>query len=163
MPKFYILDLDKTLILTKPISSNEILKYTNEDGFIISDNAPLGLCFVRKRKHLDYFIKELKNRGKTIIVWSAGAERYVKSICDILFGRDTLEYILTRIHWDFCKETKNLELIKSEGKVEGFDLSNSVLIDDDIRNKVNDDSNFIYIKPFDGSEDEELLRVLDKT
>lgn len=156
-PKTVVLDLDQTLVYATPISEHETVK---NEGFYIHDT--LGLSFVRKRKHLDHFINTLIENGKNIIVWSAGSTNYVKIVCDVLFGRNTLHYILTRPHYDHCGGKKDLGLLLKHDVVKDFKIEESVLIDDIESNGSDNPRNIIVVKPFQGEEDDELLRVLKR-
>lgn len=163
MPKFVVLDLDKTLIYQTSITASDIEKYQDrDDGFIISDSYILGLSFIQKRKHLDHFIAQLIERGKTIIIWSAGSERYVKTITEILFGRDIPRYVLTYEHYVASGRKKDISLIKKLKLVEEFILNEAVLIEDTPENGEDNPKHVITVTPFIDEEDDELLRILDK-
>jgi TFIIF-interacting CTD phosphatase-like protein len=162
MPKFIVLDLDKTLIHQTSITASEVEQYhERNDGFIISDSYILGLSFVQKRKHLDHFIAQLIQRGKTIIVWSAASERYVKTITEVLFGRDVPRYVLTYEHYLASGNKKDISLISKLKLVEEFVLDEAILIEDTPENGEDNPKHMIVVKPFTGNEDDELLRVLE--
>jgi HAD superfamily phosphatase (TIGR01681 family) len=159
---FVVLDLDMTLIYSTSISEDEAREHSKDkNGFIMSDSNPIGISYVRKRKHLDHFINELKKRGIRLIVWSAGTERYVKTLCEIIFGRDTLEHVLTRIDYDKHGERKSIGVIEKCNLVPGFSIDKAVLIDDSVINGEHYPNHIIVVKQFNGQEDDELLRVLD--
>jgi HAD superfamily phosphatase (TIGR01681 family) len=160
-PKFIVLDLDETLVKAEPIAAHEVEQHAHhKDSFIICEGARLHL--VRKRKHLDHFIEQLVAIGKVPIVWSAGTERYVKAICEVLFGRQTLQYVLTREHHDFCKRKKDLKFISKHNLVEEFSVKEAILIDDRSDNGSDNPDRILVVKPFEGGDenDDELLRVL---
>lgn len=162
-PTIVVLDLDETLVHMEPISREELDKHVNngEDAFIIAISNPGGLTYVRKRKHLDHFISELKRSGKRIVVWSAGLQIYVKAVCNVLFGRDTLEFLLTKVHHQSCGNRKNIQILGSHGLLPDFNLDDAVLIDDNPGNAFDNPKHFIQISSFFGEDDDELLRVLE--
>ena len=161
-PSIVILDLDETLVHMSAISEDELEKHSEHgsDAFIIAISNPGGLTYVRKRKHSDHFISELKKAGKKIVVWSAGRQIYVKAVCNVIFGRDTLDFLLTDVDHCACGNRKNIQILGSHGLLPDFKLDDAVLIDDNPGNAFDNPKHFIEIKSFYDQDDHELLRVL---
>ena len=162
-PSIVVLDLDETLVYSTPVSSEEIneMNAKHPDAFFISCSNPVSISMVKKRKHIDHFINELKRNGKTLVVWSAGMELYVKNVCNVLFGRDTLEYILSGPHFYQFGKKKDIRVLGIHNMIPNFDINDAVLIDDRVANATDNPRNIIVVKPFQGQDDDELLRVLD--
>ncbi len=159
MADFCVMDLDNCLICSKPVSVHEI-GAEEPDVFYISD--VFGQVFrVQRRRHLDTFLENLRKTGKRLIVWSTGLDLYVKTICDIVFGRSVLEYILTRNHKTvWAAGNKNIAEIVHY--IPDFDLNKAVLIDDTADNGADNPHNLIVVEGFYGNQDDELIRVMKK-
>ena len=145
----------------EPISREELDKHVNngEDAFIIAISNPGGLTYVRKRKHLDHFISELKRSGKKIVVWSAGLQIYVKAVCNVLFGRDTLEFLLTNVHHHpvvIGRTSRYLEVMVYYPISNWMTLFSLTII---LEMHFDNPKHFIEIKSFLMTDDDELLRV----
>lgn len=157
MPQFYVLDIDNCLVSVESISRHEMTDAPNT--FYMADVYG-QLFLVRKRPHLDKFINDSLNAGKRLIVWSAGDDNYVKMICDVIFGRDTLDYILTRNHQTADKR-KNIARIVEY--VPDFDASKAILIDDTASNGADNPDRLLVVQPYYGDDnDDELLHVAAK-
>jgi HAD superfamily phosphatase (TIGR01681 family) len=161
-PSIVVLDLDETLVTSIPAAPDELeqMSVKHPNSFFVNCASPNGISLVRKRKHVDHFISELKRNGKIIVVWSAGTEVYVKTVCNILFGRDCLDFILTGNHFHQFGKKKDISVLGKHNVVPNFNLNDAVLIDDRASNGADNPNHIIVVKPFEGEEDDELLRVL---
>ena len=155
---FVILDIDKTLIYAENITCDTIPNL-KENQFIINSITYDDLFLINVRNHFGRFFNFLKEKKIKILVWSAGEESYVKQISNVLFGRDSLTYLLTNKH--MLDETKNLNEIYKF--IEDFDINKSVLVDDIVENGKYNPDKIIVIKPLRKNEnDDELLNVIRK-
>lgn len=144
-----ILDLDETLLHTF-VSKPD--KYDFE-----FDNL-----YVLFRRGLRKFLHAQEH----IIVWSAGDYKYVHTICKEIQRRFKvhIELILTR---DDCESriTDNdsfytKPLVEVFKRIPSLSYNDTFLLDDRPENMFDSPWNHIYIKPFTGEQDNELLNVL---
>lgn len=156
MSAYYVLDLDNTVLLSTPISRHEISTDKNPDVRYIAD-LKCQFFRVQLRRHFTTFINGLLERGK-LIVWSAGSDVYVKTICDIFFDASKLALILT--HSNLVNKRKKLCAIKEY--IPDFEVSKAILIDDKLENGHYYPERILGVIPFFGEQDDELLKVLDK-
>jgi TFIIF-interacting CTD phosphatase-like protein len=148
-----ILDVDETLV------------HSDTDPDFKGD-FKVGSYTVKKRPHLDEFIKYITNNPNySPGVWSAGMDGYVRGIVEKIFPDSTiLKFIETR---DFCNERRDKPLSKIRKLYNdryGTNLSRSdfLIIDDREGVTKYDELNHIQIERYMGSDtDDELLVLID--
>lgn len=153
--RFLVLDLDNTLIYAKPHVDPGI---TNEDNFSFRVLPARNFYRVKVRKYARFFLRTMIDRGYKLIVWSAGSEYYVKCIVAELFKDIDYQYVLTFNHLT-DESVKVLSTIQEVLK--GIDLDQVRLLDDNRIHEPGQEKNFIYINPFRGEQDTDLLRAIE--
>lgn len=164
--KYIVLDIDNTLVYSKPKNMLTPFIKGNPRVFYIRPTAAQELYTVNVRKHLAEFLKDAHRRGYKIVVWSAGSESYVKTISSVLFKNISIDYLLTTEH--LIKDLKDLKVI--EKILPDFNVSNCRLIDDNSDHSKGQEKSFVLIPAFkfpdelpNGAEDDDvLLTILDK-
>jgi hypothetical protein len=160
---YVVLDLDSTLIYSRRVSVTEHLEEDERNFYTRPSHG--GVFKTTKRKHLNFFLDELKRKGYKVIVWSAGGAPYVKDIVSVLFrGREEqLEYLFTNVH--LTNDRKDLRTI--EDHIPGFRVENARLIDDNAMHRTGQEAQVMTIPPFyvEGDqpteeEDDDLLETL---
>jgi hypothetical protein len=161
MSRYVVLDLDNCLIYSRQICRSDITcdpVLPRDDFFYMTQLCTNSIGLIRKRKNLDFFIRELIARGYVLIVWSAAEPSYVKTICNVLFGRNKLAHVLTRTDLP-PNERKNFTVIKRY--IPNLDISKTILIDDRLDNGADFPNNFIQVPVFEGQHDDALLIALN--
>lgn len=141
--KFIVLDLDNTMLFSKPVDYHQISE-EDERSFHINLIMYKIIYKVTLRKHFKEFMDELFKCGYRVIVWSAGEDKYVKDITTVAFKNYNIEYTLTSNH--LTDERKKLTTIKNY--IPDFDVNNCLLIDDNPIHKENQYHNFVQVEPF---------------
>ncbi|MEZ6138897.1 MAG: HAD family hydrolase [Pirellulaceae bacterium] len=149
-----ILDLDETLI------------FGSERPLHRDADFRVGPFYLYKRPYVDKFLTSVA-RVYDVALWSSASEDYVDGIARSLI-RNVGEW---RFVWGRSRciprmnpETFDTNFIKDLRKVKrrGFDL-NQVLIVDDTPGKVcRNFGNAIYVLPFEGQDDDNELKILDR-
>jgi TFIIF-interacting CTD phosphatase-like protein len=168
-----LLDLDNTCIsamgldefpFKEPGIKEKAMKFPlyDMDGYYIIFERP-GL-----QDFLDFAFKNFN-----VAIWTAASKDYALFIVDKIMLKKPdrkLDYILFSYHCDISKkifkpnEQKNLKLLNKVLKIDGYNVENSLLIDDLDENWDFQKNNCIKIKAFEvldeGSEhDKELLKI----
>jgi TFIIF-interacting CTD phosphatase-like protein len=160
-----VLDLDSTLVYSRQASITEDLE-EDERNFYIRPIFGGAIYKVTKRKHLDFFLDELKKKKYKVIVWSAGGSAYVKDVVSVLFrGReDQILVVLTSVH--LTEGRKNLKTIDQHAYF-SFRPEDTRLVDDNEDHALDQEDLFIKIEPFvvEGDdvteeEDDDVLETL---
>jgi RNA polymerase II subunit A small phosphatase-like protein len=147
-----VLDLDETLIYATKKKIDSI-----SHDFIYDD------FFVYKRPYLAEFLQSIKDDFR-IAVWSSAGDEYVSQIVSNVFPENyKLEFIWGRSKCTLKKDlvfdnyyfTKPLKKIKRNG----FNLEQTLIIDDTPEKSKTNYGNAIYIKEFKGEADEELNKL----
>lgn len=154
-PKCVVLDLDETLIHSKPTSSalRNISKKQNSRLVIHNINIDGEQWSVIERPHLQDFIKFIYNYFDLIIIWSAGTYEYVHEICKKIISYYDECIIYTR---DDCV-SKNNTYIKPLSILEKneyllspiMNLSTMIVIDNLDDTFVENVNNAIHIPNFE--------------
>jgi TFIIF-interacting CTD phosphatase-like protein len=162
-----VLDLDSTLVYSRQVSITEDFE-EDERNFYIRPTFGGAIFKVTKRKHLDFFLDELKRKKYKVVIWSAGGSAYVKDIVSVLFrGReDQILIVLTSVH--LTDGRKNLKTINQHAYF-NFSLEDTRLVDDNDDHSQDQEDLFIKIEPFtiEGDdvteeEDDDVLETLIK-
>jgi len=164
MSRFVILDLDSTLIYSRP---TDVTRPFFEDArnFYIKPLSEELIFHTTVRKHVPQFLDILKERGYRIIVWSAGSPAYVKDIVSVIFsGREKyLEYLFTMEN--LKGDLKDLNVIREF--VPDFDVASARLVDDNPDHSKGQEKSFILVSPFmikserpSEEEDDDVLSTL---
>lgn len=130
-----ILDLDNTLICS--MSEDELrrlppakhraifsrLRYHRDDGLFIFERPGLG-----------QFLNFIFANFERVSVWTAASKEYALIVVDSIFGSRPLDYLL---FWHHCTQSicrtgnlKDISLLCKSFKMRGYDLSSTVIIDD---------------------------------
>lgn len=146
-----IFDLDETLI-----HGAEFRLHRDADFMV-------GPFHIYMRPHLKSFLDSIA-RDFDAAIWSSASPNYVDGIASVLahsVGNWQFVWNRTRCVQRMDEEMMTTIFIKDLQKVKrrGFDL-NRVLIVDDTRHKVSRNyGNAIYIPPYEGVDDDELLQL----
>jgi len=153
--RFLVLDLDNTLIYAKPHIDPGI---TDENNFSFRVLPSRNFYRVKVRKYARQFLRTMIEKGYKLIIWSAGSEYYVKCIVAELFKDIDYQYVLTFNHLT-DERVKVLSTIREVMK--GVDLSQVRLLDDNRIHQPGQEEHFVYINPFKGEQDDDLLQAID--
>lgn len=154
MTRYLVLDLDSTLIYAQAV---ERVTHLKDNEFCFRVNPGKNFFKVTIRKHLETFIKTILSKGYRIIVWSAGSENYVKNVTSYLFRNIPLEHVLTFNHLT-DESVKIMETLKNY--IPEIDLDHVRLLDDNRIHQSGQEKHFVYIKPFKGEQDDELMNAI---
>lgn len=149
-----ILDLDETLIFGSEVQLHRAADFR------------VGPFYVYKRPLLDQFLKSV-SRAYDMAIWSSASDDYVNGIAQNLLSMVG--------HWRFIwsrarcvrrmnPETYEVDFIKDLRKVQrmGFDLDRTLIVDDTPAKVCRNYGNAIYVSPFEGSDDDGELILLDR-
>lgn len=163
-PRFVVLDLDSTLVYSRPVSLKDMLSEDKRNFYV----RPMSGVIIHRttlRKHVHTFLDALRKNGYRIIVWSAGSAPYVKDIVSILTRDrpDLIEYVFTCEH--LREEFKDLQVIKEY--IHDFDVAHARLVDDNEFHRTDQEKSFVLVKPFEvrgatptADEDDDVLETL---
>ncbi len=155
-----ILDIDETLIHTEM----EPKKYNiNESdyNFDFKFEDKEDFFFTKKRPYLDQFIKYAFDNFE-VAIWTSATKPYAESILDnIGIEIKNLKLFYTRENCTLKYQDgifiKNLQKLRKKK----INLSNVLIVDDNINSAVNNYSNLIPIKAFKQDDnDTELLKLI---
>lgn len=182
--KVIVLDIDETLIHTMDdmtsLSKLNIMKDASlmdlrERCFFIDIQDAVGKLgkgevekmWAIKRPHLDDFLKFAFDYFDMVIVWSAGADRYVRSIVDTLFQHHQQPHVVYS-RSDCVSDNRahnHKPLQKMLSQVDGIDklmgLENTFCIDDKESTYINNPDNGILIPAFQPKANIDQLRLGD--
>ena len=159
-----ILDLDNTLISTQHVSENTIR------GLV--DYSVWNEARIYPRPFLQYFLHLLFSYYN-VSVWTAAQEDYAKEVVYRFIKNKPdrkLDFVLSRNHCDISRQLygniKDLRLIFDVYKIQGYNIHNTIIIDDNQLVKMAQPLHCHQIKPFvhhlpDATFDSELLYLLD--
>lgn len=175
------LDLDDTLIHAFFISQQQLEEITTDSKYSylkgrmkvlhivdISDDDVLGkgivsIVMIVFRPYLQEFLKFLLEYFDSISIWSAGHKRYVRAIESLLFSPDNEIYkkkcvkVLSRKDCNEITKTSVLKDLNSRG----FNLENTIIIDDNETTFVNNPNNAIHIPAYNPQLKEEHIMFDD--
>ena len=182
MLRHIVLDLDATLIHCIPLedSTYKIIKTNPDYNFLdgrtrimevvdIMDDRKMGTGVITRflvilRPYVFEFIDYLLHNFEHISIYSAGQKRYVRALESILFPVDTENYNLKLqkvLSASSCEFGVNVVL--KDLKRVGFDLNETLIIDDNPTSFTKNPNNVIHIPGYTpGLIKEEILRD-DKT
>lgn len=188
MGKHLVLDIDATLINAEFFSEEEFNRWMSDrtkrqyDNRIIitkmidvRDDQPKGAgvisyCIIILRPYLYEFLNFCFNYFDTISFWSAGHYRYVRAILFSILGTErfqSLGTIFTRKDCVFLNE--NGDLLTKSLSSKGFDLTNTIIIDDNKSSFSANKENAIHIPAYNPQlihehimyRDERLLEIIN--
>jgi TFIIF-interacting CTD phosphatase-like protein len=147
-----ILDLDETLI------------HGSETQLERSADFRVGPFHIYKRPFLDQFLKSVSHLFD-LAIWSSASATYVEGIAlNLLPFVVEWKFVWSRARCvsRFNHETFDTDFIKDLRKVKrlGFELDRTLIIDDTPIKVSRNYGNAIYIKPFEGSIDDQELVIL---
>lgn len=148
-----ILDLDETLI------------FGSETELHRQADFRVGPFYLYKRPLLDQFMVSV-TRVYDVAIWSSASEDYVHGIAEHLLplvGQWKFVWSRARCIQRLNAETFQYDYIKDLRKVErlGFDLDRMLIVDDTPSKVCRNYGNAIYVSPFEGSDDDQELLLLD--
>jgi hypothetical protein len=163
--KWVVLDLDSTLIFSRPADMDSPL-ISDSRKFYVKPTAMETVLKVTKRKHVDEFLDSLASNNYKIIIWSAGIPSYVKAIVSVLFDGRDFEYVLTSDHLQ--EDKKKLRTISDI--IPSFRPEDSRLIDDNIHHSEDQETFFFLVDrytfsgydPTEEEDDEHLKGLVEK-
>jgi RNA polymerase II subunit A small phosphatase-like protein len=146
MKKLVILDVDNCLILSR---------MTDQDY-----DFQIPYYYIKKREHLDDFLNYLLNNFD-VGIWSANSKPYVHAIVEGLGIADKVKFIHTEDDCLIKTDSGKPRYIKYIGNVEryGYDMKDVIMVDDNPKGFPNFKDNVIFIPPFEGKKDDDLLKV----
>lgn len=168
MSKHLVLDIDATLIQAKfftqdeynawmlaPTTKNYLHRVTPVKIVDITDNHPKGIgeichCILILRPYLREFLEFTLSYFDTVSVWSAGHFRYVHAVLFSIFGNEgfqRIHQIYTRADCVFLNS--NGDILTKDLQSKGFDMANTLIIDDNQTSFSKNVSNAIHIPPYD--------------
>lgn len=190
MEKILVLDLDQTLINTQDeedlLTLNNILKdprklsirknlyvlkfldkYHDQNGKKVKGKWENVIMWGTKRPYLKEFLKYSFDNFKYVIIWSAGASPYVKSIVKEIF-KDMPQPPIIYTRSNQTDKTKPLEKMIREipQLAEVASLKQILVIDDKKYTFENNPENGVLIPPYNPSldnldkEDDSLLKLI---
>lgn len=152
--RYLVLDLDNTLIYAQPVT--EIGKLGDREfAFRVIPSRNLFRTVIRR--HVETFLRTMREKGYKLIVWSAGSEYYVKCIVAELFKEIDYEYVMTFNH--LTERKKIMTTIKEV--MNTIDIDQVRLLDDNRDHEPDQEKHFVYIKPFKGVQDDALLQAIE--
>ncbi|XP_019058886.1 PREDICTED: probable C-terminal domain small phosphatase [Tarenaya hassleriana] len=148
-----VLDLDETLVhstMQPPRVKTDFMVRVKIEGTVIP-------MFVVKRPGVDEFLERISENYK-VVVFTAGITDYASQVLDKL---DKKHIISQRLYRDSCKEM-NGKYVKDLSLVEGKELGNVLIVDDNPSSFMLHPENGVPIKPFvDDMNDRELMKLAD--
>ena len=160
-----ILDLDETLVHAVDLKDDDPARRKPLDGVVV--DFELGDLIVYLRPGVCEFLARM-SKSYNLAVWSSGGGTYVQATVAWLFGLAELPAPLfvwssnkctTRSdnEWYHRKyQVKNLKKVKKKG----FDLERTLIVDDTPEKCVANYGNAVYIKEFNGEQDDSELLYL---
>jgi TFIIF-interacting CTD phosphatase-like protein len=163
-----IFDIDETLVY-----SEEFVVNNSNYDFIVCENV-----FVKKRPHVDQFLKQVEEMKFDVAIWTAGEENYAKEIAAKLFLTQQLQFIFSKkrmtevfdsdapiseltISSDFIKKLIKIWRVSKYKPI--WSKKNTLILDDTPFTYSKNYGNGIPIKRWKnetGSKDESLLELL---
>jgi len=144
-----LLDLDQTLIYSNSNNKNKhdfIVKFDTEE------------YYVRKRPGLDIFLKYCFDNFKTVSVWSAGEDNYVKQIVSNIFGNRNPHILWSRNTTEtFNKHVCVKPLKKVFINYPEMNHTNTLILDDNPTTAVFNKLNWIRAECYSGEQDDIFL------
>lgn len=149
-----ILDLDETLI------------FGSERPLHRAANFRVGPFYLYIRPYVDDFLTSVA-RAYDVALWSSASEDYVEAIARHLVrnvGEWKFVWGRSRCIPRMNPETFETNFIKDLRKVKrlGFDLNRILIVDDTPSKLCRNFGNAIYVLPYEGSDDDKELFVLDR-
>lgn len=147
-----ILDLDETLVHTveTPLAG-------------LTPDFVLGELTVYLRPHVVQFLQRMQ-AVYDLAIWSAGGSGYVEPTVAFLFDHAGLRppvfvWSSRRCSRRFDHETHEVYYIKDLKKVrkKGFDANRMLIVDDLERNATRNYGSAVYLRPFEGAQDDDEL------
>lgn len=164
-----VLDLDDTLIHAFFITPQQLEEITTKEEFSylkertkilhvvdIGDNdiagrGDIAIIMIVLRPYMREFLDFILTYFDKVSIWSAGEKRYVRAIESIIFPPDNELYriksakVLTRRD---CNEITKVSVLKDLAS-KGFDLTKTLLIDDNTTTSANNRDNAIHLPAYD--------------
>ena len=149
-----ILDLDETLI------------FGSERPLHRDADFRVGPFYLYKRPYVDEFLTSVA-RAYDVAIWSSASEDYVEEIArNLVRNIDEWKFVWARARCipRMNSETFEINFIKDLRKVKrlGFDLNRILIVDDTPSKVCRNFGNAIYVLPYEGSDDDKELFVLDR-
>jgi RNA polymerase II subunit A small phosphatase-like protein len=157
--KLIVFDLDNTLI------------YGSNTNYQKNFDFNVGNFRIKKRPHLDEFLKILHEVGYTFAVWSAGTELYVKEVSEVIFHGYKLDFVFSKNRCTFkptispigegydITTIKKLKKVVRRGK---WDRDSILVLDDNPDTYSKNYGNGIPIVPYFGEKEDEELYLYRK-
>lgn len=156
-----VLDLDSTLVNifgNKSNWENVASESRKKNTRVIAVNLETEFMWGTKRPYVAEFLDTCFKNFDLMIVWSAGAEAYVKKIVEILFTKQKPHYVFTRYDCVISMSQdgdevrqKPLSLLKK--RVPEIDLKRTLIFDDFQEVCEQDILNHIHVNPWEGDFD----------
>jgi len=148
MRKLVVLDVDNCLIYANT---------SNEDY-----DFKIRYYRVKKRDHLDSFLNHILQKYD-VAIWSANFYQYVHDIVEKLNLKQKVKFIHTEDDCLIKHEQGRVKYVKYLSIIEdyGYDMKDIIMVDDNIDGFPKFKDNVIFIPPFKGEKDGDLLRVKD--
>ena len=167
-----ILDLDQTLVSAEMSDSFDFKKYKKKSNLFDFEDMD-GYYIVFARPHLQEFLDYLF-ANFNVSVWTAASKDYALFIINkfiLTKPERKLDFIFFSYHCSLSKKEdkglKGLCMLWDTFKIQRYNSTNTLIIDDNIDVKKIQTCNCYMIKPFefteDGSEnDDELEKLISK-
>jgi len=150
LKKTLVLDLDETLITTKPVNSDE----DNELPMIKKES---NLPKVRVRPYAELFLREMSKEFE-IIIFTAAEQKYAEYVIKLLDPERL--YISHILHRDNCLKTRKGLFIKDLRLIKNRDLKDMVIVDNFTPSFSFQIDNGIPIITWEGDAKDQELRYL---
>ncbi len=170
----FILDLDNTLICGIPFGDTDKISLKAEINYNFTLFYPYSnLMYLTKiyaRPHLSEFLIELSKLG-TITIWTGAQKIYAKHIIQNLFPNEIkIKNLFTSFYTNklYFKHNQMKPIKHLVNENNEYNMSNTIIIDDDIRVINSNQDNSIQITKFtkesilSSNIDNELLNILEQ-
>lgn len=167
MVKNILLDLDQTLIFSEELCKFRPSPKMKQFNYKQMDNSYITFARPHLQEFLDYIFKNFR-----VAIWTAASKSYANFIIDnfilIKPGRK-LDFVFYSYHCNLSTSSgnglKGLNMLWEKFKLNGYNKSNTIIIDDNNEVKSIQEDNCYHIPEFNyntnGSEnDKELVKLM---
>lgn len=169
-----VLDLDNTLLSAVPLEDFSWDRETKEKSLKFDIHNMEEYYIIFERPYLQAFLTFLFENFN-VSIWSAASKDYVLFIVNEIIKKGhperKIDFIFFSYHCNWSKKKykgiKKLDMIWDVFDIPGFNLSNTIIIDDLPEVYKIQPCNCIHIKEFefehlDSEDDKELLNVMER-
>ena len=154
--KMLVLDLDETLVHSVGFGFEE--ERSLRDAHFHVDDGDIG---VYRRPGVEEFLDWCLEKFAAVGIWTAGTLSYAQELVPYLCDPDALEFLWGR---ERCGSRRDLETqetnwVKDIRKLRklGYARSQILCVDDTPENFARSYGNYIYMRPFEGDPEDDML------